>query len=309
MAKKDLENIREKLREMKSEDLVKGDSIKLIKDIKKEITRILKDARKKELRTKDNIEKDVLIHFKKPFTKEDLFQRYVSEYSKEEVIKALRKLIREKNLELIRRDLYSAQIKNPEPTIRLSLEIETIREILDSNGISFLITGLDVLQEYVNLIPKRVLHLVYVVRGSGEFAKDLIQKRFIKKCILNPSRKEIRDIFSDSVENIIIIREVGESAIEYHNKGIAMIEKAIVDLYFETTRRRIPFEVSELASILKNTLLRLKIDYRRLLRAASRRNIQSEFIRIFEALGLHIPYEKIKKSSNDEAEKVIRMLR
>ncbi|MCX6742471.1 MAG: hypothetical protein NTX24_04865 [Candidatus Pacearchaeota archaeon] len=309
MAKKDLENIREKLKEMKSEDLANESSIKIIKDIKKEIARILKDARKKEIRAENKIGKEILIHFKKPFTKEDAFQRFIPEYSKEEIIKALRKLIREKSLELIRKDLYSAQIRNSEPIIRLSPEMENVRKTLNDNGISFLITGLDVLQEYVNLIPKRMLHLVYVADGSGDFVKNLIVKKTGKMCIINPSRKEIRDMFSHYAEDIIIVREVGESAIEYNNKGIAMIEKAIVDLYFETTRKRIPFEVSELTSILKNTLLRLKIDYRRLLRAASRRNLQSEFIRIFEALGLHIPYEKIKESANDQAEKVIRMLK
>ena len=150
-----------------------------------------------------------------------------------------------------------------------------------------------------------MIHLIYVVKGSGESAKDLIEKKLMKLSILDPSRKEIRSLFSHYNEDIIIIREVGETSIEYHTEGIAKIEKAIVDLYFETTRKRIPFEFSELAHILRNTLPRIKMNYTRLLRAASRRNVRSEFIIILDALEIRLAHKNI--TTNEFVKKVIRL--
>ncbi len=308
MDAKELENIKNKLKELKPEDLIKDNSILLIHDIKKEVARLLKNAKLKEHKIEEKMSRDIIHSLEGTFTKEDIINRF-KDYPEHEVTKTLRKLVREKKIDKIGWSLYSTHTNEYEPIVRLSDEIEGVRHIFNENGIVFLITGLDILQEYVNLIPKRILHLIYVVKGSGESAKELVEKRLMKISILNPSRKEVRNLFSHYTEDIIIIREVGESSIEYHKEGVALIEKAIVDLYFETTRKRIPFEFSELAHILRNTLPRVKIDYTRLLRAASRRNIQSEFIRILNALEVRLPHEKIEEATNDKVEKVIRMLR
>jgi len=296
MAKIDLENIKERLKGIRIEDVDSEDSIRLIQDIKKEVSRILKDTKKQEFKLEEKMGRGILHHFKGSFNAEELFDKY-PEHSKESIVKALKKLVRQKKLEHIGWNLYSTHIKDSGPIIRLSEEMQEIQRLLNDNGINFIITGLDILQEYMNLLPKRMLHLIYVVRGSGEFAKGLIEKRLKKICMLNPSKREVRNMLAHYIEDIIVIREVGESSIEYHKEGIAITEKAIIDLYFETTRKRIPFEESELAYILKNTLPRLKIDYKKLLRAASRRNISSEFLRILYALNIKLsndilPYPK-----------------
>lgn len=308
MNAKELENIKNKLKELKPEDLIKENSVLLIYDIKKEVAGLLKNVKLKEHKIEEKISGDIILSCKGNFNKGDIINKF-KDYPGHEITKALRKLVREKKIDKIGRGLYSTNISEYGPIIKLSDEIEEVRRIFNENGIIFLITGLDILQEYVNLIPKRILHLIYVVKGSGESAKELIEKRLMKMSILNPSRKEVRNLFSHYAQDIIIIREVGESSIEYHKGGIALIEKAIVDLYFETTRKRIPFEFSELAYILRNTLPRIKIDYTRLLRAASRRNIYFEFIRILNALEIRLPHEKIEGAANDKVDKVIRMLR
>lgn len=307
MAEK-LETIKEQVKRIKTEELDSENSILLIREIKKELTKLAENLKKKERGIEGKLGKEIVKAFKTQFTREDIFKKFPN-YSKEEIIKALRRLLREKKIDRIGWSLYSTQVSGTEPVIHLSDEMESIRVLLNDNGINFLITGLDILQEYVNLIPKRVLHLIYVVKGSGEYAKDIIQKKMNLICYLNPSRKEVKSLFATIESDIIVVREVGDSSIEYHKEGVAIIEKAIVDLYFETTRRRIPFEASEMAYILKNTLPRVKIDYKRLLRAAARRNIQSEFIRILNTLDIHIPSEKIEISISDKADKIIRLLR
>jgi len=241
------------------------------------------------------------------FTREDLYQLFPKN-SKNEIIKIVNKLIRQDKINRIGWGIYSFQSSSAKAIVKLSPEIEEIQKSLLDKGVNFLITGLDILQEYVNLIPKRVPHLIYIAKGSGEYVKDILEIKN-RMCVLNPNRKEVRNLFVHYGADIIIIREVGETSIEYHKKGIASIEKAIVDLYFETTRKRIPFEISELANILQNILRKTKIDYTRLLRAASRRNMQSEFIRILKELQINIPLKDIEDEETLKVEKVINFFR
>ena len=282
-------------------------ALAIIKHIKKELRKISNHIKSQEnkfelkfINTLKNAKKD-------SFTREDLYYLF-PDNSKEEIIKILNKLIRQEKINRIGWGIYSLQTSSIQPIVKLSPEIEDIQRILLDKGINFLITGLDILLEYVNLIPKRISHLIYVARGSGEYVKDTLEKKN-KMCILNPKRKEVRNLFSHYGDDIIIIREVGETSIEYHKEGIAGIEKAIVDLYFETTRKRIPFEISELANILQNVLQKTKIDYTRLLRAASRRNMQSEFIRILKELQINIPLKEIEEEDIPKVEKLIKFFR
>lgn len=278
-----------------------------IKQIKRELNKLAAKLKNREnkfelklIATLKNAKKD-------SFIRKDLYYLF-PENSKEEIIKILNKLVRRDRITRIGWGLYSLQSSSIEAIVKLSPEIEEIQKSLLNKGINFLITGLDILQEYVNLIPKRNPHLIYVAMGSGEYVKDILDNKN-KMAILNPKKKEVKHLFLHYGDKLIIIREVGETSIEYHKEGIAYIEKAIVDLYFETTRKRIPFEISELANILQNILRKTKIDYTRLLRAASRRNMQSEFIRILKELQINIPLKEIEDENLPRAEKVIKFFR
>jgi len=279
----------------------------IIKQIKRELNKISIQIKSRENKFESQLIATLRDSKKDSFTREDLYYLF-PENSREEIIKVLNKLIRQSRIDRIGRSLYSLQSPALKPIVRLSPEIEEIQKSLLNKGINFLITGLDILQEYVNLIPKRIPHLIYVARGSGEYVKDIVDKRN-KMAILNPKKKEVRNMFSHYGDRFVIIREVGDTSIDYHKDGIATIERAIVDLYFETTRKRIPFEISELAYILQNILKRTKIDYTRLLRAAARRNMQGEFIRILKELEIRIPLKEIKEEKMPKVEKVIRFFR
>ena len=282
-------------------------ALAIIKQIKKELRNISNHIKSQESKFELKFLNILKESKKDSFTREDLYYLFPNN-SKEEIIKILNKLIRQGKINRIGWSIYSFQTSSIQPIVRLSPEIEDIQRILLDKGINFLITGLDILLEYVNLIPKRISHLIYVAKGSGEYVKDTLDRKN-KMSILNPKKKEVRNLFSHYGDDIIIIREVGETAIEYHKEGIASIEKAIVDLYFETTRKRIPFEISELANILQNVLRKTKIDYTRLLRAASRRNMQSEFIRILRELQINIPLKDIGEEDIPKVEKILKFFR
>lgn len=302
---KELENIKEKLKNVSVDESDPEIVIRLVKDIKKELNKLNGQVKGKE----SKIESELIRKIKKdPFIREDLFNLF-SNVSKEEIIKLLNKLIRRGKIFTVGRNLYTLQSTGKEPVIHLSEEMEKIRKILNDNGINYIITGLDILKEYVNLIPKRMIHLIYVVKGSGEVAKNIIEKKTNRMCILNPSRKEIRNIFAHYGDDIVVLREVGESSIEYHNQGIASLEKAIVDLYFETTRKRIPFSNPELINILKNIFVGTKIEYTKLLRAATRRNMKTEFVLILKQLDIQLPIENIKSDYDEsKVEKILNLL-
>lgn len=302
-----LERLNEELKKIIPETNNPEIALAIIKQIKKELNKIIAQIKNQENKFELKLINTLKTAKKDSFTREDLYHLF-PENSKEEIIKILNKLIRQGRINRIGWSIYSLQTSSMEAIVKLSPEIEEIQKLLLDKGINFLITGLDILQEYVNLIPKRISHLIYVAKGSGEYVKDILEKKN-KMCILNPNRKEVRNLFVHYGADIIIIREVGETSIEYHKGGIAGIEKGIVDLYFETTRKRIPFEVSELANILQNLLRKTKIDYTRLLRAASRRNMQGEFIRILKELQINIPLKEIEEKNLPRVEKVIKYFR
>ena len=306
MLSKDLEHIKENLKNASMDESDPEIVIRLVKDIKKELSKLNHQIKEKE----SKLESELIRRIKKDhFTREDVFNLF-SNVSKEEIIKLLNKLIRREKIFTAGRNLYTLQSAGKKPIIHLSEEMENIRKILNDNGINYIITGLDVLKEYVNLIPKRMIHLIYAVKGSGELAKSIIEKETNRMCILNPSRKEIRNIFEHYGDDIIVLREVGESSIEYHYQGIAFLEKAIVDLYFETTRKRIPFSNPELINILKNIFVGTKVEYTKLLRAATRRNMKVEFVLILKQLDIQLPIENIKSDyDKSKVEKILSLIR
>lgn len=159
--------------------------------------------------------------------------------------------------------------------------VERLAEGLENAGIRAQISGLPVLSNYVNMIPRRLIYLVYSPRGAGEAAAEFIEKKG-KVPLLNPSLEEIM-VAMDTTEakDIAVIREIGGS-----NKltPVASIEKAVVDFYFESTRKKIPFPESEAARIISNALSNAAIDIKSLLRAASRRAIRGEIEAILFAL-------------------------
>lgn len=302
---KELAHIKEQLKNVKVDDSDPQLVVSLVKDIKKELSKLDDQIKGRENKIEFELARKIKID---PFNREDLFELY-STISKEELIRVLNKLIRKGKLFTVGRDLYTFQSNRKEPIIHLSNDIEKIKRILDENGMIYTITGFDILKEYVNLIPKRMIHLIYVAKGSGEHAKEVIGKKANRICILNPSKTDIRNMFDHYNEDIVLLREVGESSMEYHNQGVASLEKAIIDLYFETTRKRIPFSNSELTNILKNIFTGTKIEYTRLLRIAGRRNVLAEIVRILGELGIKIPNRELEDVANENADKIIRMLR
>jgi len=169
-----------------------------------------------------------------------------------------------------------------------------IKELLRSKGIEFMITGPSLLYRYFHHLPRRFIHLIYVVKGAGELAVTSLREEGFR-ALFNPYRNEVSfalEIFSE--KDIFVVREFSE--LLGNIDGNACLERALVDLYFETTRKKIPFPEEEAARIFLNVLRIEPINLSRLFFFASRRGIKEEMKAIVKFIEPEIPV-KVKVRS------------
>jgi DNA-binding PadR family transcriptional regulator len=167
------------------------------------------------------------------------------------------------------------------------------KELLHSKGTEFMITGEAVFYRYIHNLPKRLIELVYVVKGSGEYAVSTLREAGLR-ALLNPTRNEISvALESFSERDLFVIREFSE--LPGNVDGFASLERALVDLYFETTRNRIAFSKEEVARILLNVLEKEPVSYSRMMMFAARRGIGNEIREILNFINPSIsPAEKTR---------------
>jgi len=160
--------------------------------------------------------------------------------------------------------------------------LKKAKEILRKKGIDYMITGSSLLHRYSHLFPKRLIHLIYVLKGAGEMTVISLREEGLR-ALLNPIRKETSLALEISAESdIFIVRECSE--LLGNMNGNACLERALVDLYFETTRKKIPFPEDEASRIIANTLRNEHISFSRLFFYANRRGIGEELKTIAKAI-------------------------
>jgi hypothetical protein len=163
------------------------------------------------------------------------------------------------------------------------------RELLRSKGIEFMITGSSVLYRYLHHLPKRLIHLVYVVKGAGEPAVTLLREAGLR-ALLNPNSNEISLALENFPErDIFVVREYSE--LLGNVDGNACLERALVDLYFESTRKRMSFPEEEVSRIFLKALRTESISLSRLFLFANRRGIKEEMKAIAKFIEPEIPVE------------------
>ncbi len=178
------------------------------------------------------------------------------------------------------------------------------RDLLRNKGIEFMLTGGSLVYHFFHHLPKRLIHLIYVKKGSGEVAVTLLREAEIR-ALLNPSRSEINIALENFPErDIFVIREFME--LPGNIDGNASIERALVDLYFESTRKRIPFSEEETGRILSKVLRTEPINFSHLLMLAARRGIREEMEAIAKFVHPELPIKG--KSENKYVKKVVKAM-
>jgi hypothetical protein len=154
--------------------------------------------------------------------------------------------------------------------------------ILKAKGIEFMVTGPSALAKFHHYVARRLLHLIYVISGSGEATVEALKEEGLR-ALLNPNLRDTELALANFPEaDLFIIREF--SALDGNRDGKALIERALVDSYFESTRRLIPFPQEEVARIFVNVFRNEPISLTKLTRFGRRRGIAIEMWAIFNAI-------------------------
>jgi hypothetical protein len=160
------------------------------------------------------------------------------------------------------------------------------RDLLEEKGIEFMITGGSVLYRFHHL-PRRLIHLIYVVKGAGELTVDLLREVGLR-ALLNPKRSEINMALENFPErDIFVVREFSD--LPGNLDGGASLERALIDLYFESTRGRIPYPEEEVGRIFSKVLRDERINISRLFMLADRRGIKEEMKALVKFIEPEIP--------------------
>jgi len=188
----------------------------------------------------------------------------------------------------------------------LPSSMEKAKNLLLERGVEFMITGPSVLVKYMHLLPRRMIHLIYTLKGAGEHVAEILGAEF--EVLVNPKEEEVKVAFDIAKGDLVVVREF--SNIFGGKEGVASVERALVDLYFESTRRRIPFPADETGRIILSALRNTKIDFAKLNKSASRRGVEGEFRAIIKAAGIDVPVNMTEEVKvNRHVESVLSALR
>jgi len=239
-----------------------------------------------------------------PFTAQEA--REILPVSKSLLFKILHELVKGGHLTRLGRGIYALDGSKPRLAVSLSETGQKMHQALYSEGINFAITGLDVLLTFTHHLLVRFPHLVYVQRGSAEWAKETLRQEGFA-CLVDPTEKEIR-IGLELAEGseLVILRETSDFYAT--SRGVASVERALVDLFFESTRKGYTIPVSEVGRILFDTLRSTRINYTRLLRWATRRGIDAEMRDALAGFSPYLPIpESILQGDQEESEHTVAM--
>jgi hypothetical protein len=236
-------------------------------------------------------------------------------YSKGTVYRVLHDLVKTGMVERLGRGIYRVHVHEVPITDRMTLSDRVVvklipgsskiaRKSLRDKGIEFMITGAPLFYHYIHNLPKRLMELVYVTKGAGELAVFTLREAGLR-ALLNPTSKEISLALENFPErDFFIVREFSE--LLGNIDGMASLERALVDLYFEATRGKTPFPEEEVGRIFLRVLKNEPISHSRLLMFASRRGIKKEIEAVLEFLGPGAP--STVRTANKHARNFLRII-
>ena len=181
-------------------------------------------------------------------------------------------------------------------TPRMSKLAVKIRQLLQDSGLAYYISGLDVLMKYMHHVPERFPVLLFADGHNKEEIGFVLRKNGILAMAADPRTEMDMVTQLGALHDTVILRETGN--FDYAPDGVAIGEKAFVDLYMEVSRRRFPLALQELARIYE-TMERLGvIDEKVLIKAAYGRSLHHDMRFLVESKRVH-----------EDAFKLVRMIR
>lgn len=193
----------------------------------------------------------------------------------------LSKLVEAGYLKRVRKGVYAFNEWRGKTKIALTDEVKRVQNLLDESGFGYFVSGLDVLQRFMQHVPEQYPMILFVEKSAHEeMVNNLVNDNFN---IIKPS--EIRQQYEDAMlsgsdrKQIIIYNTEN---FDYEKDGVATIEKAFVDLYYAITRNGYPLSLQELARVYQNLVRLGNIDKKKLITVSTKRNLQSDIRLIVE---------------------------
>ncbi len=220
------------------------------------------------------------------------------------------KLLKQKKIARVGRGLYKLASSNCSSSeLRCEPVIEYIRSSLLQLNLNFSITSCSFFNKFY---PLYNYIIIYIEKGTANsFLRYLPTLNLDHAVLLDPEKKDI-ELLRDAAHkrNFILVREkaiktssaiFNSSAIPSSSalKGIADMEHAFVDYYFEVTRNKLPLD-NKSKEILDYLLLHYTLNFSKLLRYAKERGIRKEMEALFE----NISFLKKKISALEEKNKM-----
>lgn len=177
--------------------------------------------------------------------------------------------------------LYSFEIKRTESIQPiLSALASRILNILGETGHDFFISGLDILAVFMDHVPETYPVLLFAGKSDAEEVAEILTRNKIDVVSYNHIQDYPAIRRMSSVGELALLIPTQEFA--YAANGLASFEKAFVDLYYEVSRRDYPLSIQELVRIYLNMRRRMSLNTNRMVKVASRRNIQQDIRYIVE---------------------------
>jgi hypothetical protein len=200
----------------------------------------------------------------------------VLDLSKRSVSLILSELVEEDLIVRTGRGTYTFSEK-PSPLVSpetLPKDSRKLYRALEDKGIRFALSCLDILADYTHLILRRYPHFCWVQRGSEDWAMEVIEESgFVP--LRDPNHDQINIALDLTPANELTV--IRKTTIFYAvDNGLAAVERALVDLHYEVTRKRYPLDAAELMRIYYNALTTVSLEYPKMLRYAGLRRFRSE---------------------------------
>ena len=194
----------------------------------------------------------------------------------------LSKLVEEGYLKRIRNGVYAFNEWREKKSISISTDAQKIRDVLDETGFDYYISGVDVLQKYMQHVPEQYPVMLFIEKEAKEEIKSILKSNGFDS-VDAIQTKEMYERYSFTGMDTPWVVLYQTESFEFAEDGVATIEKAFVDLYYAVSRNGYPVALQELVRVYENLVRLGSIDQKQMITVATRRGIQYDIRYIVES--------------------------
>ena len=194
----------------------------------------------------------------------------------------LSKLVDGGYLKRIRNGVYAFNEWKDKKSISISGIAEKIRDIMDETGFDYYISGVDILRKYMLHVPEQYPVILFIEKEAKDEIKTVLKESDFE--VAEPLQvREINEKYIYTGQNAPWVVLYMTENFDFAADGLALFEKAFVDLYFAVTRNGYPVALQELVRIYENLTRLGNIDKKKMISVAMKRGIQYDIRFIVES--------------------------